>query len=87
MGIPPNHLKLNRFGIETYGFGHPHFRKPPCYLFTYIYIHTITYIHTVYPRFLWTVTCLLKEMHRGNRHDPGLDSSYGAIWMELGHLE
>ena len=44
MGIPPNHLKLNRFGIETYGFGHPHFRKPPYYLFTYIY--TYNYIHT-----------------------------------------
>ena len=30
MGVPPNHAKLNFFGIEieTHGFGDPHFENP-----------------------------------------------------------
>ena len=43
MGVPPNHLKLDHFSIETYGFGDPTLlRSLRMYI---LYTHTLNEIY------------------------------------------
>jgi hypothetical protein len=48
MGVPPNHLKLDHFSIETYGFGDPTLLRSLRMYILYTHTHLMRFINQLF---------------------------------------